>query len=114
MDYQTLNWDDIEWEVIRKGVKRKVFHSEKTTVVLNHLEPNIEPNLHSHPHEQVAYIESGECDFGVGDKVFHIKAGGMLTIPGNVKHYLKVCGDKTVVDIDIFVPRREDYKTILK
>ena len=57
-----IRWDDLEWEVVRPGVKRKVFHGQGCTVVINHLEPGHQPQPHAHGNEQVAYIVSGRAE----------------------------------------------------
>jgi quercetin dioxygenase-like cupin family protein len=104
-----LNWDQMEWEFVRPGVKRKVFQAERCTMVLNYLEPGHEPKPHSHSCEQLVYIMQGVVDFTVGTRTFTLQAGGLLTVPANLEHFAKVTGKETAIDLDVFVPRREDY-----
>ena len=106
---QPINWNDLEWEVVRPGVKRKVYHSQVCTVCLNHLDPGHEPKPHAHGNEQVAYIIEGETEFTVGTEVHRLHPGSMLTIPPNVEHFASVIGDDTLVNMDFFVPKREDF-----
>jgi quercetin dioxygenase-like cupin family protein len=105
----TANWDNLPWEEVRKGVKRKVFTGEGATLALNSLEPGHEPKPHTHIHEQLVYIIEGECEFHIGEDKYALKAGGLLYIPPNVEHYLEVKGDKVVIDLDVFTPKRSDY-----
>jgi len=103
------NWDNLEWQIVREGVKRKVFTGEGATVVLNELQPNHEPKPHKHVHEQIVYIMQGTCDFHVEDEVYSLKEGGLLVIPSNAVHYIVVTSDIPVLNLDIFTPKREEY-----
>jgi quercetin dioxygenase-like cupin family protein len=111
MDLKSLyNWDEMEWETVRPGVKRKVFQSAGGTLVLNHLEPGHSPNPHSHAHEQIVYILQGEAEFTVEAKTFNLRPGSLLTIPPNAEHFARVTGRKILLNLDFFIPRREDYR----
>ena len=103
------NWNDMTWEVVRAGVKRKAFTGEGATMALNLLDPGHEPKPHSHIHEQIVYIIKGECEFHVGKDVYQLREGGLLYIPPNVEHYIEVKGKEAVIDLDIFAPKRADY-----
>ena len=64
--------------------------------------------LHSHPHEQVGYVVSGEIDFNMeGHETVRLKAGGSYYVPPNVKHNI-VTYAPTVL-LDCFAPIREDF-----
>jgi quercetin dioxygenase-like cupin family protein len=99
----------MEWENVRPGVKRKVYHAAGGTLVLNHLEPGHSPKPHFHPHEQIVYILRGEAEFTVNAKAFNLHSGSLLTIPPNAEHFARVTGKETLVNLDVFIPRREDY-----
>lgn len=103
------NWDDMEWEVVREGVRRKAFTGEGATIALNELEPKHEPRPHNHKFEQIVYILQGTCDFHVDDKVYPLKEGGVLVIPPNVVHYTVVTSEVPVLNLDVFTPKREEY-----
>ena len=104
-----VNWESLEWEFVRSGVKRKVIHAEGCTLVLNHLEPSHEPKPHAHNYEQVVYIVQGEVDFTVESTVWKLTPGSVLAIPPNVEHFARVTGLEMCINVDVFVPRREDY-----
>ncbi len=64
--------------------------------------------LHSHPHEQVGYVVSGEIDLFVQDQpTTRLPAGGSYYVPPNVKHYIKTYAPTILVDC--FTPQREDF-----
>ena len=63
---------------------------------------------HSHPHEQLGYVASGEIDFAMdGQETVRLKAGGSYYVPSDVKHHI-VTYAPTVL-IDAFTPVREDF-----
>ena len=109
MDINKINWNDMEWKTVREGVQRKAFSGESATVALHRLMPGHEPKPHSHPHEQIAYIISGEIDFFIEDTAHRLKAGGMLVVPPNARHWGVVVGDEPVLNLDVFTPRRPEY-----
>lgn len=104
-----IDWDVYEWEQVREGVKRKVVHAGGCTIVLNLIFPNHQPMPHAHRQEQIAYLISGQAEFYVGQEVFKIKSGDMLVIPANETHHIKVIGESDCINLDIFVPKRDDY-----
>ena len=103
------NWKDLKLTALREGVSRKAFTGEGATVATNYFKPGHTPMPHSHIHEQIALILEGEAEFHVGDKVVKLSEGGFVVIPPNVEHYLQVVGDKDVVNLDVFTPKRPEY-----
>lgn len=103
------NWDSLPGVAVRQGVSRKVFSGQNSMMVLNEIKPGIEPRLHSHPHEQLLYIISGAAEIVLGDEVLNLKAGDILLVPPDIPHSLKVLGNETVLNLDVFSPIREDY-----
>ncbi len=64
--------------------------------------------LHSHPHEQVGYVVSGEIDLIMdGQPTTRLAAGGSYYVPPNVKHYVTTFAPTVLVDC--FTPIREDF-----
>lgn len=104
-----VKMNDLMWEQVREGVARKVVHGEKGTVCLNKLNSGHEARPHQHPHEQIAIILKGETKFTVGEEVFELGEGDVIVIPPNVIHYAEVTNGEDCLNLDIFVPRREDY-----
>jgi quercetin dioxygenase-like cupin family protein len=63
---------------------------------------------HSHPHEQVGYVQSGEIDFFMeGNKPVRLLPGDSYFVPSNLKHYIKAITPTVLVDC--FTPIREDF-----
>jgi quercetin dioxygenase-like cupin family protein len=107
------NWDDLNREVVRRGVTRAGFRGENVLLVMNWLDPGMEVNPHSHPFEQIAYIVQGRMRFTVGDEIVEAGPGSITRIPPNVVHCGEPIGEEQVHNLDIFSPIREDYRHLV-
>jgi quercetin dioxygenase-like cupin family protein len=109
MTIPTVDWSKIEWQKVREGVDRKAFSGASATLALHRLQPGHEPRPHQHSYEQIVYILQGAVDFHVGGEVIRLGPGGLLTVPPDVMHHAEVVGSETVLNLDVFTPRRPDY-----
>jgi quercetin dioxygenase-like cupin family protein len=91
------------------GLTIRSFWGEKMLASVVHLEPNTLLEEHSHPHEQVSMVLSGEIEFTIAGETKTVKAGELCIIPGDVPHYVKT-GAGAVKILDVFSPVREDFK----
>ena len=105
------NWNEKDWTEVREGIVRKGLAGQLSTISVNKLQPGHETRPHSHPHEQIAYIVSGQVDFHVGDDVYRLGPEELVVIPPNVVHYAEVVGDEPVVNLDVFAPSRPEYSS---
>ncbi|MDO5970343.1 cupin domain-containing protein [Flavivirga aquimarina] len=100
--------DDIEWEVVGEGLKRKIMgYDDKIMLVKVDFQVGAVGELHEHYHSQVTYVESGEYELTIGDETKTVKGGDSFYIPPHVMHGA-VC-TKAGVLIDVFSPIREDF-----
>ncbi len=109
MDIHQIDWSKTEWKTVREGVEQKAFSGSAATVAMHRLQPGHAPKPHSHPHEQIAFIEAGMMRFHVGKEVIDVGAGGLIVIPGGIEHWGEVLGDEVVINIDVFTPKRPEY-----
>lgn len=63
---------------------------------------------HSHPHEQISMLLSGEFELTVSGEVYRLLPGSTVVIPSNVRHSGRAIADAHL--IDVFHPVREDYR----
>lgn len=91
------------------GAKRRLLsYGETIMLVQFDFEAGVKSWEHSHPHEQIGYVVSGEIDFYMeGSKPVRLQAGGSYYVPSNVKHFIKTLVPTTLVDC--FTPIREDF-----
>ena len=100
--------DDIEWEEVGPGLRRKIMgYDDKIMLVKVDFKVGAVGELHNHHHSQVTYVESGEFEMTIGNEVRTIKGGDSYYIPPHVMHGC-VC-TKDGVLIDVFSPHREDF-----
>ena len=68
-----------------------------------------DPGLHSHPHEQIAYVTKGRFEFVVeGRENVFVGVGDSIYFEPNVVHGGKPLEDESIL-LDIFTPIREDF-----
>jgi quercetin dioxygenase-like cupin family protein len=90
------------------GVDILTMAGEQVMLSYVELEPHSEVAQHSHPHEQLGILISGQLTFTIGEEQQVLGPGDMWRIPGGVEHHV-VAGDEPARAIDIFHPVREDY-----
>lgn len=108
------NWAQIPSEVVREGLSRRGFRWKDMMMVMNECRPGMAINPHSHTFEQLAYIVQGRAIYHVGEVGHEVGPGSILVIPAGAKHYIEPVGDEVVLNIDFFLPAREDYMHLVK
>ncbi len=63
--------------------------------------------LHSHPHLQSTYVQSGKFEFTIGTDRFEVSEGDSFIIPRDTPHGCHAIEAGTLVDT--FTPHREDF-----
>ena len=100
--------DEIEWEDQHNGITRQIFgYDDKVMLMKAKFEKGAVGAMHSHPHSQVTYIESGLFEMTIGDQVKRIKKGDGYYVPPNVIHGV-TCLEPGML-VDAFSPMREDF-----
>jgi len=100
--------DECPIQDMGNGAKRQILAYGGTLMQVQwFFEENAVGALHSHPHEQLTYVHSGEFEFTIGDEVKIVKAGDTLYKKPNIMHGC-VC-KKAGSLIDTFTPLREDF-----
>jgi len=100
--------DDIEWEVVGEGLKRKIMgYDDKIMLVKVDFQVGAVGQMHEHYHSQVTYVESGEYELTIGDETKTVRGGDSFYIPPHVMHGA-IC-TKAGILIDVFSPIREDF-----
>ena len=91
------------------GVTRQVLAEapEMMTVCFRFNAEGAEGALHSHPHVQSTFVQSGRYRFSVDGREFEVGPGDAFVIPSNAVHGC-VCLEPGVL-IDGFTPRRDDF-----
>ena len=100
--------EDIEQKEILPGFKVRFVHSQHMTFAFWDIDAGSELPEHSHHHEQVAIVESGEFELTIGGDTQVYSKGKVAVIPSNAPHSGRALTDCKI--LDVFSPVREDYQ----
>jgi quercetin dioxygenase-like cupin family protein len=96
------------WEDAGNGVQRQVFgYDDKVMMVKARFVTGGIGTIHSHPHSQVTYVDSGVFEMTIGNQTKIIRKGDGYYVPPNTLHGV-VCTEAGML-IDAFSPYREDF-----
>lgn len=91
------------------GVTRQMLScGERAMAVYITIKKGSEVPLHTHPHEQIGYLQSGRALFRIGDEERVLEALDGYSIPSNVPHGVTALED--CIFVDVFSPPREEYR----
>jgi quercetin dioxygenase-like cupin family protein len=91
------------------GVTAKIASGEKLMFSLVTLEPGAVVPEHSHPHEQMGMMVSGEMELIVAGDSLRLAGNEIYLIPGGVPHKA-IAGPGGAVALDAFSPPRDEYR----
>lgn len=96
---------------IAPGRRRYLSHLTNLMMVVIDFEdgPANQPDPpHSHPHEQISYVVSGEVKVLLGDEIVQLGPGDLFTVPPHVPHSIQLLTSRARL-IDAFTPIREEF-----
>jgi quercetin dioxygenase-like cupin family protein len=100
--------DQTTRETVGEGLTRQLFgYNDSILMARVEFDPGAVGEVHSHPHSQVTYIESGEFDVYINGEEKRLGPGDSFYIAPNLDHGA-VCR-KAGVLIDVFSPIRSDF-----
>ena len=100
-------------ESVGEGLTRQLFgYNDSILMARVEFDAGAVGEIHSHPHSQVSYVESGEFDVHIDGVEKRLGPGDSFYIDPNVKHGA-VCR-KAGVLLDVFSPAREDFLSELQ
>ncbi|MBK5719413.1 cupin domain-containing protein [Dysgonomonas sp. Marseille-P4677] len=99
---------DIESESVGEGITRQILGYDKSLMLVkvSFIKSSI-GEIHSHPHVQSSYIESGTFEVSINEKKEILKTGDAFFVPSNIKHGV-ICLESGTI-IDTFNPIRKDF-----
>jgi len=105
-------WSEVLREQLNPSLTRQYVTGAQSMLARIELAQGCLVPTHSHPNEQIAYIEKGSLKFTLGypgdePQVHIVNAGEMLVIPANLPHSALALED--TIDLDLFAPPRADW-----
>jgi quercetin dioxygenase-like cupin family protein len=108
---QHSSWSSQPVEKLNESLTRQFVHGTQAMFARLELKKGFLVPRHSHPNEQITYIESGALLFRLGSEDSPqeqlVRAGETLVIPGGLPHSAEAMED--TVDFDVFAPPRQDW-----
>lgn len=105
-----IRWESIPKEELNPLLRRRLITGDKGMLAHVYLDKGAVVPLHSHHNEQFTYVLEGTLRFWIGDdesEQIDVHAGEVLHIPAHVPHKAEALED--TLDLDIFIPPREDW-----
>jgi quercetin dioxygenase-like cupin family protein len=103
-----LNYGDIAPREIAPGFSARFVHTPAMTVARVDVRRDAQLPSHTHPHEQVTTVLSGELELTVAGEVRVLRAGMIAFIPGGVPHAARALTACEV--LDVWHPVRDEYR----
>uniref|UniRef100_UPI00396CADEA cupin domain-containing protein n=1 Tax=Paracoccus sp. TaxID=267 RepID=UPI00396CADEA len=88
-------------------VRTVLAHSPDLMVVRFDFNEDDQGALHSHPHVQSTFVQSGRYRFTIDERAFEVGPGDAFIIPSGAQHGC-LCLEGGVL-VDSFTPRRDDF-----
>ena len=105
-DMQEARWQTKDNEPgIRSAISKK---SNSATLQIWEITPDGYAPFHHHEACQLIYIQHGNSEVDVDGKPFDLTAGCFIFVPGGVEHRVANKGTSTVINVDLFLPARND------
>ncbi len=103
-----INNKNIEWEEVAPGVRRKILGYDSELMMVHvAFDKGAVGSLHTHPHRQVSYVESGSFEVTISDEKKVLAKGDSFFAPSDSEHGVVALEEGSL--IDIFNPVREDF-----
>ncbi|MBI5324529.1 MAG: cupin domain-containing protein [Ignavibacteriae bacterium] len=105
---QFIKLDETEEKELIPGYHVKFVNSDTMTFAHWRIEKSAEFPEHSHPNEQVINMISGEFIIKIGNTEQLLGKNDVFIIPAGIPHSGKAVSECRT--IDVFYPKREEYK----
>ena len=104
-----VNWDDVPEDVIRPGVRRRVYSTDEVMLCWHSLSVGMDLRPHSHEDfDQLALILEGEANYYIDGVARRMGPCSMLLVPKGAEHYIEPLTEPCI-NLDVFAPPRADY-----
>lgn len=103
--------NEVEWKDWCDGMRTCVFKpTRQATMQYWEIQPGAGAEPHSHEAEQLSYVQEGYLDVTIDGKTYNLSPGCFCLIPSGAGHSTVNAGGVMCVNIDVFLPQRDDRK----
>lgn len=95
-------------EVLPGLIRRTMGETDDAMVAEFRSEAGVKIPPHSHPHQQIGYMVSGEIEMTIEGITTTCRPGDSWSIPGEIEHSAHFVVESIIVEC--FSPPREDYR----
>jgi len=100
--------EDLEPRELLPGTSVRFVHGDRMTMAHWQFQVGVLLPEHSHPHEQITTIMSGEFELTMEGERMTLCAGDYLVIPPDAVHSGRAITECRI--LDVFSPVREDFR----
>jgi quercetin dioxygenase-like cupin family protein len=96
-----------KWQQINELIRRKIFAPGEfiMSMLVDFRQGGTGPE-HSHPHEQLGFVVTGEIEITIAGIVHQVSAGEQILVPSNQLHSVIALEDTQL--LETFTPLRQD------
>ena len=105
-----VDYNDAYIHISNENITRRVL-AHNPDLMLIHVtfhKKSDDPGFHSHPHQQIAYVQQGRFEFIMNGESCILGPGDSIFVAPDVVHGAKVLEDDSII-LDVFSPQREDF-----
>ncbi len=103
-----VNLNELKELTLAEGVSARVVHAGNLSVAHVHIVPGAVVPSHTHHHEQVVNVVSGELELTVNGEIHILTPGQAMVLPPLIPHSARA--KMACYVIDVFHPVREDLR----
>ena len=95
IDAKEVEVEEFPWGELRWLWNSKTNPNAEQTFGVVRINPGQKNAAHIHSNcEELLYVLSGECKHGIGDDVYHLEKGMLISIPEGAEHYAINTGEE--------------------
>ena len=103
-----IDFNQLEVKELFPGIRARITHSDKMTLMHVSLDKGAELPEHHHPQEQWTNVISGKLEMTIDGQTTILVPGMVAKLPSNTPHAARAITDCEA--IDVFNPSRDDLR----
>jgi quercetin dioxygenase-like cupin family protein len=109
---QTVNWQLLPETIVHGRIRRRIFNTDRVTLVRYEFPPGATFPRHAHSQAQVTLVLSGVLLFDYGDRVDRHEPGDLVSIPPYMPHEGRTADEPATIVCVLTPARREELSPV--